>query len=77
HTVDGSGNLQSFHFFILRKLIFVKEADAQVHSPGGFGTLDEAQEVLTLVQTGNIPLVPIVQLDQPGGRDWEHAQEFI
>ncbi|MFN2901380.1 LOG family protein, partial [Escherichia coli] len=68
HTVDGSGNLLSFHFFFLRKLFFVKEADALVLCPGGFGTLDEALEVLTLVQTGKSPLVPIVLLDQPGGR---------
>ncbi len=67
HTVDGSGNLLSFHFFFLRKLFFVKEADALVLCPGGFGTLDEALEVLTLVQTGKSPLVPIVLLDQPGG----------
>ncbi len=45
--------------------------------PGGFGTLDEALEVLTLVQTGKSPLVPIVLLDQPGGRYWEHALEFM
>lgn len=77
HTVDGSGNLLSFHFFFLRKLFFVKEADALVLCPGGFGTLDEALEVLTLVQTGKSPLVPIVLLDQPGGRYWEHALEFM
>ncbi|HEP8456160.1 TPA: LOG family protein, partial [Pseudomonas aeruginosa] len=77
HTVDGSGNLLSFHFFFLRKLFFVKEADGLVLCPGGFGTLDEALEVLTLVQTGKSPLVPIVLLDQPGGRYWEHALEFM
>ncbi|RMS48589.1 hypothetical protein ALP65_01296 [Pseudomonas aeruginosa] len=74
---DGSGNLLSFHFFFLRKLFFVKEADGLVLCPGGFGTLDEALEVLTLVQTGKSPLVPIVLLDQPGGRYWEHALEFM
>src|SRR5690606_19351757 len=59
-VVAGSQNLLSFHFFFLRKLFFVKEADALVLCPGGFGTLDEALEVLTLIQTGKSPLVPVV-----------------
>jgi hypothetical protein len=53
--VDGTGNLLPFHFFFTRKLFFVKEADALVLCPGGFGTLDEALEVLTLIQTGKSP----------------------
>ncbi|WP_296178596.1 TIGR00730 family Rossman fold protein [Pseudomonas sp. UBA1879] len=76
-TVDGTGNLLPFHFFFTRKLFFVKEADALVLCPGGFGTLDEALEVLTLVQTGKSPLVPIVLLDAPGGTFWEGALAFI
>ncbi|MGB4073167.1 LOG family protein [Pseudomonas sp.] len=76
-TVQGSGNLLSFHFFFLRKLFFVKEADALVLCPGGFGTLDEALEVLTLIQTGKSPLVPVVLLDQPGGTFWTTALSFI
>ncbi len=76
-TVRGSHNLLSFHFFFLRKLFFVKEADALVLCPGGFGTLDEALEVLTLIQTGKSPLVPVVLLDQPGGSYWEDALGFI
>ena len=76
-TVNGSGNLLSFHFFFLRKLFFVKEADALVLCPGGFGTLDEALEVLTLIQTGKSPLVPVVLLDQEGGTYWDKALEFM
>ncbi|UTW08728.1 LOG family protein [Pseudomonas benzenivorans] len=76
-TVEGSGNLLSFHFFFLRKLFFVKEADALVLCPGGFGTLDEALEVLTLIQTGKSPIVPVVLLDQPGGNYWEEHLAFI
>lgn len=76
-TVHGSGNLLTFHFFFLRKLFFVKEADALVLCPGGFGTLDEALEVLTLMQTGKSPLVPVVLLDQEGGTYWDKALEFM
>lgn len=76
-TVNGSGNLLNFHFFFLRKLFFVKEADALVLCPGGFGTLDEALEVLTLIQTGKSPLVPIVLMDQEGGTYWDKALEFM
>lgn len=76
-TVQGSENLLTFHFFFLRKLFFVKEADALVLFPGGFGTLDEALEVLTLIQTGKSPLVPIVLLDQPGGTFWQSALHFM
>ncbi|MBH3337729.1 LOG family protein [Pseudomonas mendocina] len=76
-TMRGSHHLLSFHFFFLRKLFFVKEADGLVLCPGGFGTLDEALEVLTLIQTGKSPLVPVVLLDQPGGSYWEDALGFI
>ncbi|MBI6975783.1 TIGR00730 family Rossman fold protein [Pseudomonas lactis] len=76
-TIDGTENLLSFHFFFTRKLFFVKEADALVLCPGGFGTLDEALEVLTLIQTGKSPLVPVVLLDAPGGGFWQGALDFI
>ena len=76
-TMQGSNNLLSFHFFFLRKLFFVKEADGLVLCPGGFGTLDEALEVLTLIQTGKSPMVPVVLLDQPGGSFWTSALTFI
>ena len=76
-TVNGTTNLLPFHFFFTRKLFFVKEADALVLCPGGFGTLDEALEVLTLIQTGKSPLVPVVLLDAPGGTFWQGALDFI
>jgi len=76
-TIDGTDHLLPFHFFFTRKLFFVKEADALVLCPGGFGTLDEALEVLTLIQTGKSPLVPIVLLDAPGGTFWKGALDFI
>ena len=76
-TVHGTPNLLSFHFFFLRKLFFVKEADALVLCPGGFGTLDEALEVMTLVQTGKSPLVPIVLLDEPDSDYWQQFLELL
>jgi len=76
-TVEGTDQLIPFHFFFIRKLFFVKEADALVLCPGGFGTLDEALEVLTLIQTGKSPLVPVVLLDTPDGSFWQDALNFI
>ena len=76
-TIHGSDNLLSFHFFFTRKLFFIKEADALVMCPGGFGTLDEVLEVMTLMQTGKTPLVPLVLLDMPGGTFWQSALDFI
>ncbi|WXL27223.1 LOG family protein [Ectopseudomonas mendocina] len=76
-TVSGTPNLLSFHFFFLRKLFFVKEADALVLFPGGFGTLDEALEVLTLIQTGKSPIVPVVLFDLPEGRFWPSTLTYL
>jgi uncharacterized protein (TIGR00730 family) len=62
--------LINFKYFFLRKLFFLKEADAVCLFPGGFGTFDEAFEVLTLIQTGKTPVIPVVLLDVPGGDYW-------
>ena len=64
-------------YFFTRKLMFVKECDAVVCYPGGFGTMDEAMEVLTLVQTGKRDVVPIILADAPGGTYWKMLDEFI
>ena len=50
--IRNDPKLMNFHFFFTRKLMFVKEADAVVIFPGGFGTQDELFESITLVQTG-------------------------
>jgi uncharacterized protein (TIGR00730 family) len=68
--------LLSFRYFFTRKLAFIKEADGFVLLPGGFGTLDEAFELLTLVQTGKAQPAPIVLLDIPGGTYWSRWREF-
>jgi len=64
-------------YFFTRKLMFVKECDAVVCLPGGFGTLDEAMEVITLLQTGKRDMVPVVLLDPPGGNYWRRLSEYI
>jgi len=69
--------LMDFHFFFTRKLMFVKEADAVVIFPGGFGTHDELLESITLAQTGKSQLVPIVLMDLPDGTYWSRWREFL
>lgn len=69
--------LINFKYFFTRKLMFMKEASAFVLLPGGFGTMDEAFEVLTLMQTGKSDMHPIVFLDAPGGDYWEGMLSFV
>ena len=69
--------LMNFKYFFTRKLMFAREASAFVLMPGGFGTMDEAFEVLTLMQTGKSPMHPIVFLDAPGGTYWEGFLSFV
>ena len=64
---------QSFRHFFARKYMFVRFASAYVVMPGGFGTLDELLEALTLVQTGKSPRIPIILVHEPFWRglvDW-------
>jgi uncharacterized protein (TIGR00730 family) len=75
--ISDDPKLMNFHFFFTRKLMFVKEADAVVIFPGGFGTHDELLESITLAQTGKSQLVPIVLMDLPGGSYWSRWQEFL
>lgn len=78
HIMSSAGErLVTLKYFFTRKLMFVKETDAVVLFPGGFGTLDEGFEVLTLVQTGKSHIFPIVCIDQPGGTYWKRWEEFI
>jgi len=63
--------LITFKYFFTRKLIFIRHSDAIVLFPGGFGTLDEGYEALTLMQTGKCQLMPHVLMDRPGGTYWK------
>jgi hypothetical protein len=69
--------LINFKYFFTRKLIFVKESDAFVLFPGGFGTQDEAFELLTLIQTGKSDLHPIVMLEAEGTGYWSEWERFV
>lgn len=78
-VIHGDSKLIHFKYFFTRKLMFLSQADAVALFPGGFGTLDEAFEVLTLIQTGKSSLIPIVMLEgEPGeGGYWEGFDRFI
>jgi uncharacterized protein (TIGR00730 family) len=76
-AIEGDPKLVTLNYFFTRKLSFVKEAHAFALFPGGFGTMDEAFEVLTLLQTGKARIVPVVLLDQPGGKYWETWLRFL
>src|SRR5215469_11975190 len=75
--IAGDIKLMHLKYFFTRKLLFVKESDAVALFPGGFGTLDEGFEVLTLVQTGKSHIFPIVMVDEPGGDYWLRWREYI
>src|SRR5712692_5852930 len=68
--IQHDKKLITFKYFFTRKLTFVRHADAIVLFPGGFGTLDEGYEALTLMQTGKSRIMPLVLMDKPGGSYW-------
>jgi len=76
-TIEGDPKLINFNYFFTRKLNFLKETHAVALFPGGFGTMDEGFEVLTLMQTGKARIIPVVLVDQPGGRYWETWFSFL
>ncbi len=69
--------LVNFKYFFTRKLIFIRESDATLLCPGGFGTHDEGFETITLVQTGKTNPRPIVCLDPPSSKYWEAFRDWI
>ncbi len=75
--IEGDPKLINFNYFFTRKLNFVKETHAFALFPGGFGTCDEAFEVLTLMQTAKTRIIPLVLLDRPDGTYWETWMRFL
>ena len=67
----------TYKYFFNRKVAFLKEADAVVLFPGGFGTMDEAMESITLLQTGKRYPLPLIFIDEPGGTYWERLRHFL
>jgi len=76
-VLEGNPRNISYKYFFNRKVAFLKEADAVVLFPGGFGTLDEAMETLTLVQTGKRNPMPLILVEEPAGTYWQKWIEFL
>jgi uncharacterized protein (TIGR00730 family) len=69
--------LVTFRYFFTRKLTFLRETNAVAVFPGGFGTLDEGMEVLTLMQTGKARLIPLILIDEPRGTFWKNFVHYV
>lgn len=76
-VIAGDSKLITFRYFFTRKLMFVSQAEAVALFPGGFGTMDEAFEALTLIQTGKAAMLPVVLLQGAGQNYWEQFLVFI
>lgn len=75
-VMKDSDKIINYKYFFNRKVAFVKEAAAVVLFPGGFGTLDEGMEVMTLVQTGKNPPIPLIMIDDDNGGYWDKFFDF-
>jgi hypothetical protein len=75
--IASDPKLVEMRYFFTRKLMLIKESDGYVVLPGGFGTLDEGFELLTLLQTGKAMPAPVVMLDTPGGDYWGGWDRFV
>ena len=75
--IDKDSKLVEMRYFFTRKLILGKESDAYAALPGGFGTLDEVFELLTLIQTGKAQPAPIVLVETDGGTYWHRWSQFV
>jgi uncharacterized protein (TIGR00730 family) len=76
-VIAGDSKLITFRYFFTRKLMFVSQAEAVALFPGGFGTMDEAFEALTLIQTGKAAMLPVVLLQGKGETYWEKFLTFL
>lgn len=75
--IKDNPKLVSMKYFFTRKLLLIKESFAYAVLPGGFGTLDEAFELLTLIQTGKAEPAPVVLLESPGYSYWKGWDRFL
>ena len=75
--ISGDPKLVEMKYFFTRKLMLLKESDGYAVLPGGFGTMDEAFELLTLLQTGKAEPSPLVFVDVPEGSYWRAWERFV
>jgi hypothetical protein len=75
--ITDDPKLINFRYFFTRKVMFMKESHGYALLPGGFGTMDEAFELLTLMQTGKSAIAPVVLLDPPESTYWAYWSEFV
>ena len=76
-VIEKDQKLITFKYFFTRKLTFIRQSDAIVLFPGGFGTMDEGFEALTLMQTGKSRLMPFLLVDKPGGTYWKSWEKYV
>ena len=77
HAALFDGKNINFRYFFSRKLTLTKEASGHIVFPGGFGTLDEVMELLTLLQTGKTPPSPVVLFEPPGDAYWRSWRHYL
>lgn len=75
--IEGDAKLIVFRYFFTRKLMFMSHSDAMAAFPGGFGTLDELFEMLTLMQTGKASIIPIVLIEGGKGSYWREWKKYV
>jgi uncharacterized protein (TIGR00730 family) len=75
--IEKDHKLIFFRYFFTRKLMFMSHSDAMAAFPGGFGTMDELFEMLTLIQTGKAHIIPIVLIEGGSGVFWKQWQQYI
>lgn len=75
--IEGDPKHITFRYFFTRKLMFMSHSNALAAFPGGFGTMDELFEALTLIQTGKAEIIPIILLEGEKGIYWRNWEQFI
>jgi uncharacterized protein (TIGR00730 family) len=76
-VIEGDPKLVVFKYFFTRKLMFLTHSDAAAVFPGGFGTMDELYELLTLMQTGKSNIIPVVLVEGEGGKYWKDWKTYV
>lgn len=76
-VIEGDPKHITFRYFFTRKLMFMSHSDAVAVFPGGFGTMDELFETLTLMQTGKANIIPVVLLEGKDGVYWSHWKAYV